>query len=49
MLLSQASALDLLIKGLRKGDIWQELTLLALSISGRQIISPKNIKVLVDS
>ena len=49
MLLSQASALDLLIKGLRKGDIWQELTLLALSISGRQIISPKNIKLLVDS
>ena len=48
MLLSQASALDLLIKGLRKGDIWQELTFSIVHLSTADNFS-KNIKLLVDS
>ena len=49
MLISQASAIDRGIKGMRKSNVWHELSLLALSITGVHAISPNNIKILIES
>jgi DNA polymerase-3 subunit delta len=48
MLLYQAGAIDRGIKGLRKADVWDEITTLILSLSGSQTLSPANIKMLVE-
>ena len=47
MLIHQAGAIDRGVKGLRKADIWDELTTLALSIAGNQTLHPRNIKTLL--
>lgn len=47
MLIHQAGAIDRGVKGLRKADIWDELTTLVLSFSGTQTLHPKNVKHLV--
>jgi len=47
MLLYQAGAIDRGVKGLRKADVWDEITTLILSLSGSQTLSPANIKMLV--
>ena len=49
MLLYQASAIDRGVKGLRESDVWDELSTLALSLSGTQILSPISIKHAVDN
>lgn len=49
MLISQACAIDKGIKGLRKSNVWHELSLLTLSITGVHAISPNNIKTLIES
>ena len=49
MLISQASAIDRGIKGMRRSNVWHELSLLALSITGVHAISPNNIKILIES
>lgn len=48
MLLYQASAIDRAIKGMRKADIWEELTTLVLSLSGVQALKPHNVKLMID-
>ena len=48
MLLHQASAIDRAIKGMRKADIWEELTTLVLSLSGVQALKPHNVKLMID-
>ena len=48
MLMHQASAIDRAVKGLRKADIWDEMTTLVLSLSGTQTLHPKNIKLLLE-
>jgi DNA polymerase-3 subunit delta len=47
MLLYQAGAIDRGIKGMRKADIWDELTTLVLSLAGSQTLKPANIKLLI--
>ena len=47
MLLYQAGALDRGIKGMRKADIWDELTTLVLSLAGSQTLKPSNVKLLI--
>ena len=47
MLLYQAGALDRGIKGMRKADIWDELTTLVLSLAGNQTLKPSNVKLLI--
>lgn len=47
MLLYQAGAIDRGIKGMRKADIWDELTTLVLSLAGRQTLKPSNVKLLI--
>jgi DNA polymerase-3 subunit delta len=47
MLLYQASAIDRGIKGMRKADVWDELTTLVLSLAGSQTLKPRNIKLLI--
>ena len=47
MLLYQAGAIDRGIKGMRKADVWDELTTLVLSLAGSQTLKPSNIKVLL--
>ena len=47
MLLYQAGALDHGIKGMRKADIWDELTTLVLSLAGSQTLKPSNVKLLI--
>ncbi|MDG2018093.1 MAG: DNA polymerase III subunit delta [Porticoccaceae bacterium] len=47
MLIHQAGAIDRGVKGLRKADIWDELTTLVLSFAGSQTLHPKNIKTLL--
>jgi len=49
MLLYQAGAIDRSIKGQRKGDIWDELTTLVLSMAGSQTLQPSSIKILLDN
>lgn len=48
MLLYQASAIDRAIKGMRKADIWEELTTLVLSLSGVQALKPHNVRLMID-
>ena len=48
MLLYQAGAIDRGIKGLRKADVWDEISTLILSLSGSQTLTPKNIKILLE-
>ena len=48
MLLYQASAIDRAIKGMRKADIWEELTTLVLSLSGAQALKPYNVRLMID-
>lgn len=43
----QAGAIDRGVKGLRDAKIWDELTTLVLSLSGRPSLSPQNIKHLI--
>ena len=47
MLLYQAGAIDRGIKGMRKADVWDELTTLVLSLAGSQTLKPGNIKLLI--
>ena len=47
MLLYQAGAIDRGIKGMRKADIWDELTTLVLSLAGSQTLKPSNVKLLI--
>ena len=47
MLLYQAGAIDRGIKGMRKADVWDELTTLVLSLAGSQTLKPSNIKLLI--
>jgi DNA polymerase-3 subunit delta len=47
MLLYQASAIDRAIKGMRKADIWEELTTLVLSFAGVQSLKPHNVKLMI--
>ena len=49
MLLRQAGAIDRGIKGMRDGDVWDELTTLVLSFAGSQTLQPSNIKVLLQN
>ena len=48
MLLYQAGAIDRGIKGMRKADVWDEITTLVLSFAGSQTLKPSNIKLLID-
>ena len=48
MLLYQAGAIDRGIKGMRKADVWDEITTLVLSFAGSQTLRPSNIKLLID-
>jgi DNA polymerase-3 subunit delta len=48
MLLYQAGAIDRGIKGMRKADVWDEITTLVLSFTGSQTLKPSNIKLLID-
>ena len=47
MLLYQAGAIDRGIKGMRKADIWDELTTLVLSLAGSQTLKSSNVKLLI--
>jgi DNA polymerase-3 subunit delta len=47
--LRQAGAIDRGIKGMRDGDVWDELTTLVLSFAGSQTLQPSNIKVLLQN
>ena len=47
MLLYQAGAIDRGIKGMRKADVWDELTTLVLSLAGSQTLKPSNIRLLI--
>jgi DNA polymerase-3 subunit delta len=47
ILLYQAGAIDRGIKGMRKADIWDELTTLVLSLAGSQTLKPSNVKLLI--
>lgn len=49
MLIHQAGAIDRGVKGLRKADIWDEITTLVLSFSGRQTLHPNSVKILLQS
>ena len=49
MLLRQAGAIDRGIKGMRDGDVWDELATLALSFAGSQTLQPSNIKILLQN
>lgn len=48
MLLYQAGAIDRGIKGMRKADVWDEISTLVLSFAGSQTLRPSNIKLLID-
>jgi DNA polymerase-3 subunit delta len=48
MLLHQAGAIDRGIKGMRKADVWDEMTTLVLSLAGSQTLKPSNIKLLIE-
>lgn len=47
MLLYQVAAIDRGIKGIRRADIWDEITMLVLSFAGTQTLKPATIKLLI--
>ncbi len=48
MLLRQAGVVDRTVKGMRRGDPWEELTSLVLSFAGAPTLSPRNLKLTIN-